>query len=41
MPIERFTIRRVMRDIAKHSCVRFVERTDEEDYLKIIIDRDK
>lgn len=41
LPIEQLTIRRVMRDIAKHSCVRFVKRTDEQDYLKIIVDRDR
>ncbi|XP_050728189.1 astacin-like metalloprotease toxin 2 [Eriocheir sinensis] len=40
-PVEQLTIRRVMRDIAKNSCIRFVERTDEDDYLKIIVDRDR
>ncbi|XP_063866225.1 astacin-like isoform X3 [Scylla paramamosain] len=41
LPIEQLNIRRVMRDIAKHSCIRFVKRTDEQDYLKIIVDRDR
>ncbi|XP_071542855.1 astacin-like metalloprotease toxin 2 isoform X4 [Panulirus ornatus] len=38
LPLERYIIRQVMDDIASRSCVRFVERTSQPDYVKIIYD---
>ncbi|XP_063607136.1 astacin-like metalloendopeptidase isoform X1 [Penaeus indicus] len=41
LPLERYLIQQVMADIGRHSCARFVERTHETDFLKIVYDRDK
>ncbi|XP_042875326.1 uncharacterized protein LOC122255359 [Penaeus japonicus] len=41
LPLERYVIEQVMADIGRHSCARFVERTDQVDYVTIIYDRDK
>ncbi|RXG54646.1 Zinc metalloproteinase nas-39 [Armadillidium vulgare] len=38
LPFEQFLITRAMRDIERKSCVKFVPRKDEYDYVKIIFD---
>ncbi|KAK3859646.1 hypothetical protein Pcinc_034259 [Petrolisthes cinctipes] len=45
LPLERLTIERVMQDVGRKSCVRFVPRSQhqhhQQDYLSITVDRDR
>lgn len=41
LPLQRYIIRQVMDDIKSQSCVAFVERHSEPDYINIVFDRNR
>ena len=38
LPLERLLIKWTMKNIEEKSCIKFVKRTNEEDYIKIVYD---